>query len=124
MPKLLHLDRTSFSSIAATEDPTQAGSCSRFSPNNCNTGSDSALLELAAVDVKWRLLRRPDDDDDVDDRVDLFRLSPETGAYEAGDGASDLKYLRITDEGFELVDSSCWREICWLELIKLQSTLP
>lgn len=61
--QLLQSDRSSSGSspIAATEDPTQFGSCSQLSPNNFITGSDSAswrLLKLVAV-VKSRFLHLP-----------------------------------------------------------------
>jgi hypothetical protein len=109
VPQLLQSEGSS--PIAATEDPTQFGSCNQPSPNKSITGSDSSrcerLLELAAVPFPWRLVRLPPDgDDDVDCRVDLFRVSA------PGDGASDLTYLRITDEGIEFVEYSCWEEFC------------
>lgn len=80
LPQPLQSDESSPN--AAIEDPTQVGFCNQPSPNKSSTGSDFSccgrLLGLAAVLFPWRLVRLlPDDDDDVDGRVGLFRVSAE-----------------------------------------------
>jgi hypothetical protein len=64
------------------------------------------------VAVSWRLVRLTDEDDNVDDRVGLFRFPAEFDIHEAEGRATDLLNLRTVNKWFELVDFSCWEEFC------------